>query len=399
MASLSAVPRSLVDDAGAEPLPVSIDTDAHIKTQLPRSTHVAIITLALIAGASALYFARAFFLPIALALVISLTLSPLVHWARKYARLPPALSAALLIVGLGLGVAGALYAVSTPFTTLMSDAPNLGRQVQDKLAALRAPMDALTEAGASIDNAVGDDDNGVREVVVQQPGLIARAASSAQAVVTTALVTIVLTFFLLISRELFLRKVIRVMPTLRDRKAALGTALEIEHDVSRYLLTVAAINAMLGLAVGVAFALLGMPDPFMWGVIAALLNFLPYVGSLLGIALAGAVAIVTMPTLGSALLIPAAYFAVTTAEGQFVTPMVMGRRFSLNTVVILVSIAFWGFLWGPAGVFVAVPFLIAFKVFCERADGLSSLNEFLSGAEEEEPQGNGNGSTASAATA
>ena len=138
---------------------------------------------------------------------------------------------------------------------------------------------------------------------------------------------------------------------------------------------------MLGVLVGVAVWMLGMPNPLLWGVLAGLLNFLPYVGAIGGIALSGAVAIISFDTLGQALTVPFAYLLLTLIEGQFVTPYLLGRRFSINIVVILLSIAFWGFMWGAAGVFVAVPILIILKAVADQFEELASLSEFLSGSD------------------
>ena len=133
------------------------------------------------------------------------------------------------------------------------------------------------------------------------------------------------------------------------------------------------------MAVGVLFYLLDVPTPHLWAVLAALLNFLPYIGALIGVLLAFGVSIISFDTLAIAMVPSAVYLVLTIVEGQFLTPMILGRRFSLNTVAILVSIAFWGFMWGPVGVLIAVPLLIIFKVLCERVGGLSHIGEFLSG--------------------
>lgn len=125
--------------------------------------------------------------------------------------------------------------------------------------------------------------------------------------------------------------------------------MHVEHDVSQYLIIVGAINTVLGLSVGMVFWMLVMPNPMLWGVLTRLLNILPYVGALMGILISAGVAIITYPTLGDAIVVPLAYLIITFLEGQLITPTVLGRRFSLNTVVTLVSFAFWGFIWGAGG--------------------------------------------------
>ena len=149
-------------------------------------------------------------------------------------------------------------------------------------------------------------------------------------------------------------------------------------EISRYLLTIAAINAGLGVAVGFAMWALGMPTPLLWGVMAGLLNFLPYIGSVIGIAVVGMVALVHFPTIGAAILVPLAYFACTAVEGQFVTPTIVGRRLRLNTAAVFIAVAFWSFLWSIPGALMAVPILVVVKVLCDNVASLRGLGRFLS---------------------
>lgn len=340
--------------------------------------------LSLIAIFYTLYFARAFFVPVIVALLIALTLGPMVQ-ALRYLRIPSALSAALLVVVFSIGVLAAVLTLAAPFAQLVDDAPQIGSELQDRLRAIREPVESINKVGEQVEKiAESEDSIGTSEVVVKQPGLITRAADDVVAIFATSVLVFVLSFFLLISRDLFFSKAVQIFPRLSDKKRILSLIRDIERDVSRYLLTVAIINVCLGLIVGSIFLVLGMPTPHLWIVLVALLNFLPYVGAMVGILASFGVAAITFDTLGLALLPAAAYLVVTVVEGQFVTPMVLGRRFSLNTVVILISIALWGFMWGPIGVLVAVPLLIVFKVLCERVDGLEQFGAFISG---ERPSG------------
>jgi predicted PurR-regulated permease PerM len=169
------------------------------------------------------------------------------------------------------------------------------------------------------------------------------------------------------------------MPTLTDKKTALRIVHAIEGEVSRYLLTITAINCCLGLLVGASMGLLGMPQPALWGIAAGLLNFIPYIGAAAGILAVAAVAIVTFPTLAAAAMPPLAYLILNVIENNLVTPLVLGRRLELNAVVILVALAFWGWMWGIVGTFVAVPLLVVTKVFCDHFPALHNFGEFLSG--------------------
>lgn len=335
--------------------------------------------IALIAVCFTLYFASAFFIPVVVAVFVALTLGPVVQ-ALRFIKIPSAVSAALLVVVCSLGVFAAALTLAAPFAQLVNDAPQIGAQLKDRLNAIRAPVESINRVGEQVENITeSENDTEARQVVVKQPGLITRAADDVIAIFATTVLVFVLSFFLLVSRDLFVGKTIQIFPRLSEKKRVLALVKDIEHDVSKYLLTVAIINVGLGLIVGSIFMVLDMPSPLLWVVLVALLNFLPYVGGMIGVLASFGVAAITFDTLGQAMVPAAAYLLLTMIEGQFVTPLVLGRRFSLNTVVILVSIAFWGFMWGAIGVLLAVPLLIVFKVLCERVEGLERFNAFLSG--------------------
>ncbi len=355
----------------AESLPVALTS----------STRFAVKLLAVLGSCFALFFARGLFLPIAVAVVLALTFSPIIQLGQRM-RIPAGISAFLLMLVFATGLVLAVATLTNPVTSLIAEAPKIGQQLKWKLKDLREPISSIDKAGEEVGKlATTEPAATTQEVIIKQPGLLARAADDLLALAATALLTFTLCFFLLVSRDLFFLKVVRVMPTLTDKKSALQLANSIERDVSRYLLTVSVINAVLGMLVGVALWILGMPNPLLWGVLAGLLNFLPYVGAIGGIVLSGAVAIISFDTLGNALAVPLVYMLLTLIEGQFFTPYLLGRRFSLNIVVILLSIAFWGFMWGAAGVFVAVPILIILKAVADQFDELASLSEFLSGSD------------------
>ncbi len=153
---------------------------------------------------------------------------------------------------------------------------------------------------------------------------------------------------------------------------------EIEKTISRYLLTVTMINAGEGIVLVVGLHLVGMPDPVLWGIMAALLIYIPYLGPLVGITLVTIVALGTIDDMQKAVLAPIIYLSIELLQSQLVTPMVLGARFSMNPVVIFVWLIFWGWLWGIVGALIAVPMLTIFKIFCDHIEPLQSLGEFLS---------------------
>ena len=180
------------------------------------------------------------------------------------------------------------------------------------------------------------------------------------------------------SGDLFYEKLVRILPTLSDRKLALHILYDIENEISTYVVTLSAINAGLAIAVGLTFQLLGMPSPYLWAVLIFFFNFIPYVGPLSGMALSAFMAIISFDSLGYALLVPLSYISWSLVESEIVKPQILGHRLQMNAVAILLSLAFWTWLWGIAGAALAVPILMTIKVFCEHLDGLSGFAEFLS---------------------
>ena len=256
-----------------------------------------------------LYFARDLFVPLALALLIYLTLTPLVRFLSRKG-IPDFASAIVLVVLVAIGVGGVLMMLSEPFMQLINDAPRIVDDVKQKLNIVRRPVEALIEAGKQVEELTEQNAETTLQVSAPQPGLVSWAAGTMARFVTMGGVTLVLIVLLLSSGDLFLQKLVRVMPTLTDKKKALRIVHDIEAEVSRYLLTITLINCCLGVLIGVSMALLGMPQPALWGMAAGLLNFVPYIGAAAGILSVAAVAIVTFPALLVAALPPLAYLTI-----------------------------------------------------------------------------------------
>jgi predicted PurR-regulated permease PerM len=286
---------------------------------------------------------------------------------------------------MGLGIGGTLAALGTPFLELVDDAPGMAREVREKFDRFREPISTVTEVAEQVDEATGGGDR-VQQVAVEQPGVLSQVAGSAMSVATSAVIVVILTLFMLSSGKHFAAQVVKSFGKLSDKKRALQTVRDIEAEISGYLLTIAVINAGLGLAVGLAMWALGMPTPVLWGILAAILNFLPYIGSMGGVLIVGIVSLATFPTTGAALLPPLAYLVCTAVEGQFVTPTLVGRRLRINTVAVFLAVAFWSFLWSIPGALMAVPILVFLKVLCDNVPGLHGIGRFLSAEPGEDPE-------------
>jgi predicted PurR-regulated permease PerM len=324
-----------------------------------------------------LYLAKAFFMPVILAFLLALTLTPIVRFLRKHG-VPDAISATLLVLFSVVGIATAGYLLSGPVIDLINNGPSIGRQVAERLERLRQPferfmdmvgqMSALTEA---------EQRPGVQKVVLAQTGVVSQAAGNVLSAGTSITIVFVLSLFLLASGTMFYEKIIQSFATMSEKKRALRVVYDVEREISRYLFTVAVINAALGSVIALGLWALGMPNPLVWGAAAALLNFLPYVGAFMTILLVAAIALISFDTISYALLAPAFVLLCDVVEGQFVTPMVVGRRLEINSVAIFIAIAFWSWLWGFVGALMAVPLLVVVKVFCDHFDGLAHVGNFL----------------------
>jgi len=216
-----------------------------------------------------------------------------------------------------------------------------------------------------------------RRVEVQTETLGERMFSQATEIVAGGVIMFILLFFLLASGDLFLRKLIRVLPSLADKKRAVEIARQIEQDVSTYLATITVINIALGLAVWGLMTWIGVPNPLLWGVLALVTNYIPYVGAILMIAVLAMVGFLTFDNTTQALMAPGAFVGLNLLESYLVTPMVLGHRLTLNPVVIFLGLTFWGWLWGITGALLAVPIMVVLKIICDHSEPLRSIGEFL----------------------
>jgi predicted PurR-regulated permease PerM len=186
-------------------------------------------------------------------------------------------------------------------------------------------------------------------------------------------------FFLLVSGDLFLRKLVEILPTFGDKKQAVEMSHEVEHNVSAYLVTISVMNLLVGGATALAMWIIGLPDPVLWGTLAFLLNYVMILGPLTAVVIFFAVGLLTFPSLLHALLPPAVYLGIHVIEGEFVTPMLVAHRFTLNPVLVIGSLIFWEWMWGIPGALLAVPMLAVTKIVCDRVRPLTPIGHFLGG--------------------
>jgi predicted PurR-regulated permease PerM len=352
---------------------------------LPASSRIALVGIFLIMVVASLHLARAIVLPLVLAMLVTLTVAP---WVHRLARrgISPAVSAILLVAAMSIVAAGGATLLRAPIADMIAGAPQVTKAVRDRFEILREPFDRISEAtrGPIVNSDPGSPGApaGPITVVGAQPSFLDWLVATLADVGTTIVATLILTPFLLASSETLKLKLVRTFPLLSDKKRSLRVLQDVEQRISRFLGTVTAIYAGVGVLVGIAMAILGMPNPILWGVGAALLSYVPWVGPITGIGLAAAVSLTIHPDPVGALAPPIAYAAIQSLEGTLITPLTVGRRMSLNVVAILLTVALTSWMWGIIGTLIGVPILVVVKAFCDEFPSLAHVGLFISAESE-----------------
>lgn len=365
----AAITASRGEPAPRKPTPVIEKLSRVVES--PRVHSWALTGLLVIAVLGALHAARIMMLPIVMAVILALVFAPLVRGLRKLG-LPESLGAGLVVAGLiGAVIAGG-YTLIDPAASWLNKAPQdiarIGVKLHDISARVRGVNQATAQVRQMTDDitASGPPGKHPQEVTVKAPAAADTLFSLVGPFALGALSTLVLLYFLLASGDLFLITLISATPRLADKQRAAEMAHQIETEISTYLLTVTLVNAALGAAVALAMAALGVPDPLLWGVMVGLFNFIPFLGDIASFAVLTVVGLLTFDDLWQCMLVPGIFALLTAVEGYLVTPLIVGRRLSLNPAVIVLSVLFWGWMWGIVGGLLAVPILVVLKTFYER---------------------------------
>ena len=316
------------------------------------AAQAATIGMFLILLVVALSLGRPILLPVASAFVVSMMLGPLSARAERY-RVPSLVSALalwLLVIAVFYGV---IVLLAGPALDWIGKAPDIGRNIQEKLHILDRPIAALQDLRDALLPSDKRGSLGVDILSFVQPAVLIVTPAIGQ--MLTFFGTL---FFMLLGRSRLRRVLVAFFDERDARLRTLKIMNDIEHNLTGYLSIVTIINVAIGFCGGFAAWVTGLPDPVAWAVLAFILNFIPYIGALIMEAALFVVGLVTFPTLTHALIAPLLFLARATLEGHFITPSVMGHRLTLNPLTVFLSLVFWTWLWGPVGAFLAVPLLI-----------------------------------------
>jgi predicted PurR-regulated permease PerM len=353
----------------------------HIETAMesqPAVRSMAATVLVVIASFFTLYFARAFFLPVTFGLLLNLLLSPIVR-GMKRAKIPEPVGAAIVVLAMVAALALGAYGLAEPVQAWVTKAPQTIALANAKIRKIRRPVDQVTKSADQMERAASAATGAAhtQEVTLRGPTFVDRFLSTSASLLAGTLETLVLLYFLLASGDLFLQKLTKMLPEFRDKKKAVAIARETETSISTYLSTVALINLLEGGVVTLIMWGLGLPNPALWGVLVLFLEFIPYLGALVMIGVLTLAALSTFDSATRIIAVPLSYLAVNLLQAYVLTPLLLGRRLTLNPVAILIGLILWWEIWGVAGAFIAVPLLAAFKILCDHIETLSPVGEFL----------------------
>jgi predicted PurR-regulated permease PerM len=356
----------------------AMPSEAQSKMPLPSDPPTIFLGgLFILAALAALYAASAIVLPVVLAFVLKLLLQPAMRLLKRLhvPRVVGALLTILLVVGSLVGFGAALLGPAETWAAKLPEGiPRLG----EHLRVLRTPIDALQRILHQAEQAASGP-AGSGTTIAPQGGLSDALVGGTRALVSGLFTTVLVLFFLLVSGDTFLRRFVEILPRFQNKRQAVDISQHIEHDISRYLVTITTMNAAVGAATATATYVCGLGDPMLWGAVAFFLNYVPVLGPLTGMGIFFLAGLLSFDAVWPALLPVAAYVVIHLIEGEMVTPMLLARRFTLNPVLVILSLIFWFWMWGVPGAILSVPMLAITKIICDRIRPLMALGHFLEG--------------------
>jgi predicted PurR-regulated permease PerM len=342
-----------------------------------RTQAVSLGLLATLAGIGALYVGRDLFIPLAVALLLNALLRPVVRSLERR-RVSTAVGATAVSLGLLSVLVGGGVALVNPARAWVSQLPATFEAAGRKLAPARQSLEQVSQATQALSEPRGAPPAASAPPAAPAvPPFLGQLFGTTAALVAGLVEVLLLLYLLLASGDLFLRKLVEVLPLFRDKRLAVEVTEQVQQAVTRYLVATLMINVGQGVVVGLALWALGMPSAWLWGGLTVLLEFIPYLGATGMLILLTAAAFSQFDALGHILLVPGTYLVIAALQNNLVSPLVYGQRLKLNPVAVLVGVLFWWLLWGVAGAFLAVPFFAALKILADHVESLTPLATFL----------------------
>ena len=332
--------------------------------------------LFLLALLAACYVAAEIVLPIVLAFVLSLVLQPAMRMLERL-HLPRGIAAMLMILVVFGTLGGLGAALSVPATSWAQKLPTGIPKLEERLSFLSRPIAAFEKFTDQAQGLTQGDGPKAVPVTVQGSGLSTELLSGTRSFASGLLETVLVLFFLLVSGDTFLRRLVEILPRFKDKRQAVDISKQIESDVSAYLFTITIMNLAVGVATGAVMTLCGVGDPLLWGTVAFLLNYIPILGPMTGVVVFLLVGLLSSSSLWGAFLPAGLYLLIHLVEGETVTPLLLARRFTINPVLVILSLVFWYWMWGVPGAILSTPMLAITKIICDRIRPLMAFGHFM----------------------
>jgi len=331
----------------------------------------------------ALYLLREIVVPFFIALLFCFLLAPLVKMLRRF-YIPAEIGSALVILFLLLGIGYGCYGVAQPAATWIGKGPEAIETVDLKIRKvadfLATPLSAISQVDEDLNSLSKyvQTNNQTSVSIKQSSFLVGTVATTTWQFLVEVSLTIVILYFLLIYDDFFLSRLVHWRGSLEKKKEVVSIAREVQNNVFKYLFARTVINIGLAVVVTIVMYAFGMPDPLLWGVMAGILEYIPYLGALVSFAVVAVVALFSFASIAYASLVALAFALILFIEGNIIAPIVISRSVMLNPLIIILGLIFWGWLWGVAGAFMSVPLMVTIKIVFETLYEVSFMNEILS---------------------
>jgi predicted PurR-regulated permease PerM len=334
--------------------------------------------LFIIACMVVLYVAAEIVLPLILALVLKLLLQPFVRLLEGF-HIPRAVGAILSVLLVLVAFGGTISMLAGPAAAWAGKLPEAIPKLKDGLSFLHGPIDSIQGMMKQVEAFTGASGSLPQAPTVRPSSLLGAVLSGSATATSGLFTTLLILFYMLVSGETVMRRIVEILPRFKDKRQAVELSLHIEHDVSLYLLTVSCINAIVGIATGGVMWACGVANPVLWGAVAFVLNFVPILGAMVGLVIFLMASVLSLGVSWWALLPVGLYLCIHIIEGEFATPMLLARRFTINPVAVIIALVFWYWMWGVPGAILAVPLLAITKIVCDELRPLRALGHLLEG--------------------
>jgi len=358
-----------------------IVSPAEVPEDLPLPSDPKVVFLGglfVLAVLAAAYVTREIVMPLVFAIFLKLLLQPALRILVRL-HLPRILAALLLILTLFGSIVALGTAISGPARTWAAKLPEGIPRLEERLSFIEVPIDTLQRFLQQVEDIGQTGPSPNAAAPAQGPTLLTQLFTGTRNFASGFFTTVLVLFFLLVSGDIFLHRLVEILPRFRSKRQVVEISQKIESDVSAYLVTITIMNAAVGIATALAMWLTGVGDPILWGTVAFLLNYVPILGTALGVLIFFLAGLLTHDTLWQSLLPAGLYFGFHLIEGETVTPMLLAKRFTLNPVLVIISLVFWFWMWGIPGVILSMPMLAITKIICDRLQPLAPFGHFLEG--------------------